>query len=214
MDAIERVEVATRTRLTYHLAHQYGPFAQTQSANFHARFQHAGWLAKVRRDTDQSSDKFIDHYKGNYNGFPDVPVWMLTEVITLGSLSRLYNGMHNRDKTAVASYFNLHWRRLGNWLHVLTYIRNVCAHHGRLWNRSLAIQPQAINDPNWSPPITPTRDRVFIVLLILRQLLKEIGNGEDWKVDVDALLDRYAEDQSLLTSMGVPADWKTHPLWV
>jgi abortive infection bacteriophage resistance protein len=213
MDAIERVEIATRTRLTYHLSHTYGPFAQSQAANFHPQFRHTSWLTRVRGDTSRSSDKFIDHYKQNYHGFPDVPVWMLTEIITLGSLSRLYEGLLNRDKSAIASYFNINRHRLKDWLHVLTYVRNVCAHHGRLWNRSLAIRPQAINEPSWSPPNTLKSDRIFIVLLILRQLLVQIGNGEDWKRDVDALLEQYSAEPNFLDWMGVPATWKLHPLW-
>jgi abortive infection bacteriophage resistance protein len=89
MDAIERIEIATRTRLTYHLARTYGRFAQTQAANFYREFNHGAWLTIARAVPQRSADGFIKHYKLTCSGFPDVPVWMLTEVISLGSLSRL-----------------------------------------------------------------------------------------------------------------------------
>ena len=77
---------------------------------------------------------------------------MLTEVMSLGSLSLCYKGLKNdhkagvEDKKAISQHFNLHHKRLTDWLHTLTYVRNVCAHHSRLWNRELAIRPDKVKD--------------------------------------------------------------------
>ncbi|WP_411741468.1 Abi family protein [Pseudomonas sp. BF-RE-29] len=45
------------------------------------------------------------------------------------------------DKKAIASRFNLPFEVLASWLHTLTFIRNCCTHHSRLWNRELSIRP-------------------------------------------------------------------------
>ena len=82
IDAIERIEVATRTRISYVLAHKYGAFAHTEASNFHPRFKHNDWLTKVERETGRSSEEFITHYQAKYNGFPTLPIWMVTEVMT------------------------------------------------------------------------------------------------------------------------------------
>jgi abortive infection bacteriophage resistance protein len=213
LDAIERVEVAVRTQLTYHLADTYGAFGHTAAANFHSKFEHAKWLAQIEIETQRSNDEFIQHYQREYDGFPTIPLWMLTEVMSLGNLSRLYQGLQPNDKRPIASHFNLHHKRLVDWLHTLTYVRNVCAHHSRLWNRELAIRPDKVKDSNWLPPITPRNDRMFYVLLILRHLLAATGNGTDWANEVNQLLAPFAENRQWRAAMGVPDQWEHHPVW-
>jgi len=219
LDAIERVNVAIRTQITYHMAHTYGAFAHTDRRNFHPRFDHAVWLLKLEGEASRSSDEFIRHFKNKYRGFPTIPVWMLTEVMTLGALSFFYKGLQNNqkagieDKKAVAKHFNIHHKRLGNWLHTLTYIRNICAHHSRLWNRELAIRPDQNKAAEWSPPVTPRNDRIFYILLMLRHLLRGTDNGDSWATDATTLLEKIAINERWRTAMGMPENWKEHPIW-
>lgn len=213
IDGIERVEVAIRTQLTYHLAHKYGPFAHTSSINFHPKFFHANWLQQIEDETTRSSEEFIQHYQREYNGFPTIPIWMLTEVMSLGALSKLYKGLQNEDKKSVSVKFNIHHKKLGDWLHTLTYVRNVCAHHGRLWNRELAIRPDTDKDLNWKPPITPTNTRVFYILLMIRFLLRNISNNNEWQISCTSLLNPVAEEDLWRVAMGMPPNWQNHPIW-
>lgn len=219
LDALEKIEIAVRTRITYHMGHKYGAFAHTDAANFHNKFNHAIWLEKLENETLRSSDKFIQHYKNKYTSFPRIPVWMLTEVISFGALSFFYMGLRNdrnagvEDKKIIADYFNLHHKRLGDWLHTLTYIRNICAHHGRLWNRELAIRPDKAKQTEWLPPLTPRNDRIFYILLMLRHLLKPLAYSDDWSLAITELIEPIAENDFYRKSMGVPKNWKEHPLW-
>lgn len=220
MDAIERIEIAVRTRITYHMGYSYGAFAHTDPKNFHPAFEHSQWLAKLEAETTRSSDEFIRHFRDKYRGFPAIPVWMVTEVMTLGALSFFYKGLRNdrkigvEDKKSIATHFDVHHKRLGNWLHTLTYIRNVCAHHSRLWNRELAIRPDASKAPNWRAPITPRNDRIFYVLLMMRHLLHATGNNADWQQEITNLLSPIADKPHFRRAMGMPESWKEHRLWV
>ena len=213
MDAIERIEVHIRTLVTYHLGHRYGAFGHTDCANFHPGFNHANWLAKLESEARQSKDVFVEHFKRNYTGFPTLPIWMSTEVMSLGSLSFCYTGLKNPDKRQIADQLDIHHKRLKDWLHTLTYIRNLCAHHGRLWNRELAIKPERVRESEWNPPITPRHDRLFYALLILRVLLRSNHNGDTWAGSCNELLETLASEQRYRVAMGLPADWKAHPLW-
>jgi len=213
MDAIERVEVHIRTLVTYHLGHQYGPFGHTDPANFHPGFDHARWLTKLEGEALQSKDAFVEHFKIKYTGFPTLPIWMSTEVMSLGSLSFCYKGLKNPDKQHIARQLGVHHKRLKDWLHTLTYVRNICAHHSRLWNRNLAIKPERVRDPQWNPPITPRHDRLFYVLLVLRVLLRSNHNGGHWAASCNDLLDTFAGEERYRIAMGMPSDWKVHPLW-
>lgn len=214
MDAIERVEVLIRTRLAYFIAHQYGPFGHLNPAHFHPGFDHAKWKSLVDTESTRSTEAFIEHYRNHYLGFPSLPIWMVTEVMSLGTLSHFYRGMSNPDKRSLSMEFQLHPKRLGEWLHCLTYIRNVCAHHSRLWNRELAIKP----DPKgslWAPPVTPTNERIFFVLLMLRFLLRVGGgHGDDWQLACNDLILPIIQEPSFRLAMGFPTDWLQHPLWV
>ncbi len=213
MDAIERIEVHIRTLVTYHLGHRYGAFGHTDPANFHPRFNHAIWLAKLESEARQSKDVFVEHFKRNYTGFPTLPIWMSTEVMSLGALSFCYTGLRNPDKRRIAEQLDVHHKRLKDWLHTLTYIRNLCAHHGRLWNRELAIKPERVREPEWNPPVTPRHDRLFYALLILRVLLRSNHNGDTWAASCNELLETLASEKRYRIAMGLPRDWKAHPLW-
>ena len=219
LDALERVEIAIRTRITYHMGHRYGAFGHTDATNFHPGFDHAKWLAKLEEETRRSSDEFIRHYRAKYSGFPRIPIWMLTEVMSFGALSFFYKGLRNdhksgvEDKKAVADYFGLHHKRLGDWLHTLTYVRNVCAHHSRLWNRELAIRPDRAKHHEWLPPATPRNDRIFYILLMLRHLQRSSENGDKWALEVTRLLKPMAAVHGYRVAMGMPENWQEHPVW-
>jgi len=214
MDAIERIEVSIRTRLTYVLAHAFGAFGHTNARNFHPQFKHTTWLNRLDDEVQRSSEEFIRHFQQSYQGFPRIPIWMTTEIISFGALSRLYKGLKHEHKRKVADAYSLHHRTLMDWMHVLTYIRNVCAHHNRLWNRELAIRPRLRGLPEkWQPPHTPRNDRIFIILLILNHLLKAGDNGDDWRDAVFNLIEPVTASPRWATAMGFPEQWKEHSLW-
>ncbi|MFK5948469.1 MAG: Abi family protein [Methylococcales bacterium] len=206
--------MALRTSITYTLSHTYGTFSHTQAANFRSNFRHNQWLARVEQDAASSQEDFIRHYRNKYQGFPRLPIWMATEVITLGALSRLYEGMLKLDQDAVASDYNIQPAVLRTWLRTLTYIRNLCAHHARLWNRQLSVAPEMPrHDVRWQAPLTPTNRRLFAVLLILRQMMHHHHQGLHWQQCVTQLLEPISEKAYWRTAMGLPDDWQAHPLW-
>lgn len=217
---LEQVEISIRTTLSYYIGHTYDAFGHLDSENFHPQFKHEEWMQRVTLSVEESSDEFLKHFQRNYIGFPKVPIWMLTEVMSMGALSRLYKGMRNDkkigqvDKQNIANDFNMHYKQLQDWLHVLTYVRNVCAHHSRLWNRELAIRPERIRNANWLPPHTPRNDRIFVILLMIKQLLRNNQQVIDWKAAIEELLNPYSDNEFMRAAMGFPRDWTRHPLWV
>lgn len=213
LEAIADVEVAMRTRVTYQIALAHGPFGHTDATNFHPNFNHQRWIDKLYGEVERSQDKFIQHYKSSYQGFPILPIWMTTEVMSLGALSILCSGLNNLDRRAVADYFDLPGKALKDWMHTITYVRNVSAHHSRLWNRQLAIRTGSMKAQNWQPPVTPRKDRLFYVLLMLSHLMKATGGREAWVQKVNELLMPVADNYIEREAMGLPEEWLAHPLW-
>lgn len=141
---------------------------------------------------------------------------MFTEIISFGSLSILFKGLKNEDKRYIATnYYKLHPKTLIHWLHFLTYVRNICAHHSRLLNKELDIRPRLDGLNNlWMPPFTPRNYRSFFVLLVLKYLLKHSGNGEQWTNSCDQLISPLLSKYNwAYESMGLPKKWRDHPLW-
>lgn len=214
VDAIERIEVMIRTKITYHFGHRYGAFGHIQQANFHNNFNHAAWLSNVNGEVSRSKEEFIKHYQTKYDGFPVLPIWILTETMSLGALSMFYKGMINDDKASIARELNVHYKCLSSWLHMLTYIRNICAHHSRLWNRELAIKSEhKPSEKYWLPPSTPRNDRLFYVLLVLHNLLSYSNNHIDWKANCEKLLMPITANRRWQIAMGMPDNWIDHPVW-
>lgn len=213
LDAIEHIEVAVRTQVTYQFGHVHGAFGHTEAKNFHPKFDHAVWLRKLEQEIERAQDNFIVHYRNTYTGFPSLPVWMTTEVMSLGSLSYFCKGLNTVDRRVVADFFNLPAKALQDWMHTFTYIRNVSAHHSRLWNRNFAIRPGRMKDRAWQQPTTPRFNRIFFVLLMLRHMQVACKKHSEWVEQVTQLIKPIAQTPEYRVAMGMPEDWEQHPLW-
>ncbi len=213
MDAIGCIEVCIRTLFAYQIGCRYDTFGHAVCANFHPEFEHSRWLRKIEGEAERSKETFISHYRRHYHDFPTLPVWMATEVMSLGSLSVGYSGLKYEDRAIFSQEFDHHHKRLADWFRTLNYVRNVCSHHGRLWNRVLELTPRITPDDHWTPPATPRRDRVFYALLIIRDLLRKSGASNDWKERCDELLKPIANSRKWRLAMGMPENYLNHPVW-
>jgi abortive infection bacteriophage resistance protein len=150
------IEIYFRTQIIYELSHARGAFAYYDSANFYDASKHKEWTDSLAEEVNRGKEAFLEHYKATYEGFPCLPLWMACEVMSVGSLSLLYRNLTRDLQKKAYPACGVSYVVLPNWMHVITYLRNTCAHHSRLWNRILAIQPlipgitqwQALNPDN------------------------------------------------------------------
>jgi abortive infection bacteriophage resistance protein len=212
LDAIERVEILARTVVTYTMGHGYGAFAHTTPSSFDSKFSHSTWHDDLSKEITRAKENFLEHFRSTYDGFPRVPIWMASEVMSLGTLSKMFKGMHTADQQRMARTWGVHQMIAGSWMHSLSYVRNVCAHHGRLWNRELAIKPVLPRrDPEWSTVVN--NRRVYAVLCLLRQLTRSAYGGDEWAATVVALLSLLNGKHRWLNAMGADQNWATHTFW-
>lgn len=169
----------------------------------------------------KNPEVFIKHYKKKYNHPDNPPSWMCVELLTIGELSRLFKGLKsNSDKQEIADFFKLHHTVFESWLHTLTYVRNICAHHSRLWNRDFAIRPEILKKPKikWINSQFNLNHRTFYFLCILKYMLCSANPNNKMKQKVIALLKMYP--QVPIKYIGIPSDimgnlydWENEPLW-
>ena len=218
-EALEIVEIDSRTAIAYHFGETHGPFGHTHAKNFSSRFEHPEWLTVVRRETKRSKELFVTHFKANYQEYPNLPVWVATELMSFGSLSRMYEGMHKENQREIAHRYGRQTQVWASWLHHLNYVRNLCAHHARLWDRVWSIKPQLPHGKAWrNQDILPGNNRLFITLLILNTIMKRCPAIEtfrqEWKSRIETLISNPPAAIDPFQKMGLPDTWKTHPLWM
>ena len=216
-EALETVEVDLRATVAYEFGQEYGAFGHTDAANFHHHFPHRGWLERLREEAERSSELFVSHFKSTYEEFPDLPVWTVTETMSFGSLSKMIGGMHKTCLKRVARRYRLQPQTLRKTTHHFVYIRNLCAHHSRLWDRVWAIKPMLPAGKNWAPPLLPGNNRLYSTLLLLRHFMAHISAvqpfASQWQQRLLTHLAKPPSAAAPLVKMGMPVNWTEHSAW-
>ena len=96
-EVLEKIEIQIRTLFAYYFGENYGPWGYTESLKFSLNFNHYDWFEKINNEISRSREKFIQHYRIKYSKSPYLPIWMVTEVFSFGSLSAMYAGMKPSD---------------------------------------------------------------------------------------------------------------------
>jgi abortive infection bacteriophage resistance protein len=227
MDALERIEVAFRVDISHTLG-EYGPFAYLSPECLFDDFaqainqktgitDHQSWLQKQALMINRSKEEFIRHNKEKY-GLP-LPIWIACEVWDFGTLSTLYDGMRQQDQDRISARYGIHdGRVLASWLRSLNYLRNVCAHHSRLWNRNMVDQPKKpgsgeapLFEQAWQPGQEHRLARVFVLLCVIQQLLTTINPNSSWWQRLKDLLTAFPDLAHVgldLKGMGAIDGWE------
>ncbi len=239
LDAIERIEVAVRTRLVYHFVQTNGGFGHLDEKNLPhfkkipflkrlkrdlkslAKFKglkqsdHQSWLASLKQEQSRSGDKFVKHFQETYGDEHDyLPLWMACELMTCGTTLRLMNGVEKTVIRQIATDFGFPDQQLLSWTKALFALRNACAHHSRIWNRGFGVKPSIPGknkNPQWHTEPKFDNQRVGFMLTVSYLWLGKISATSQWRKRLFDLFDEYPEIQ--LGEMGLPSDWRNHTLW-
>lgn len=214
-EALEVIEITVRAITSHEMAQKYGPFFHEKAANFYERFNYEGWVTKVHDEAIRSREIFIAHYKEKYEGFPKLPIWVAVEIMSFGSISLLIDNLKRQDQEVLAKKLGLHTTILMSWLHTLAYVRNICAHHARLWDRKLSIAMRAPKDPRWRNVNTA---RLGAVLLAINQFLHKLPIEQsiiqEWRREIGTLFEQKIEVENFWGIMGIPGGLEDHSLWI
>lgn len=231
-DCIETIEVAIRTQMIYQMAifHQDSHWQDNKAFFVPPYVNRIGNLIDPFSDFQsiiskagmaRTPETFIRHYNQNYDLPINPPCWMSFELLTIGELSFLFRGLKNKaDKRRIANFFDLHPTVFTSWLHTLTYVRNLCAHHSRLWNRELAIVPEKLLKPEgkWISKLFENNKRVFYFLSVLRYLLLRANPGNNLPFKLHSLMNKF--HMIPIKYLGIPSDgngnlldWRSEPIW-
>jgi len=187
MEAIERIEVSLRAQWGRELALQGGSHAYMDSSLFKCTRKHERNLAKIDRTFKNSNEKFIKHYKENYDIPALPPVWTVVEIMTFGMLSHWFENTKDiNTKKAIIRAFKIPTIEiLESIFHALTPVRNVCAHHSRLWNRRFPLSFLHIKNMknDLVPRNSPNHQANYLYnyLVVIQHLMHSISPNSQWK---------------------------------
>ena len=228
IDAIERIEVSLRSRWAHVLAGKYGILAYQDNSVFDNQMIRKT-LARIIFENVQSSDQpCITHYLENNQ---KIPIWGLCEVLTYGELLSMFNAIKPRKiKNEILNGFDLDEKVASSFFNALRIVRNICAHHGRLWNKRLFLnfiaptRPQNLSETINYPIIAEsdsdeaqskkldTQKSIYNIIVMLLYFVGKIAPQSKWRSRLTHLLNS-PENTKYLSQMGFPADWKSRPLW-
>lgn len=200
---IEKIEINLRCRTANYFSAKYGVLGYKNPAFFANAEYHQAFLEDMDDEIRRNKKApFVKNFETNYEG-GELPFYALTEISSFGTLSKFFKNMKNEDKKMVAQEFGVGYTFLESWLESISYVRNICAHYGRLYNAKLAKKPTLYKD-YYSNGIR--NDRLFAVILCLKQLLKKDSHWGSFVTTLDALIEKY--DDIHINSMGFPENWK------
>ncbi|UAB78290.1 Abi family protein [Erythrobacter sp. SCSIO 43205] len=190
-DAIGKYELLFRNAMSEELSQRFGGHPYENVAAFKNAKAHAQAYQMLLSTYDKSKDQRAKHYRAKYNPPLLPPIWTMKEFLTFGAAGRLFKCLDGTTRGGVARGFGVPSTAVfQSWQDAFVDLRNICAHHDRLFNRSFQKQPQTLNSAS-IPSANPTKLKAIIECL--DHCLKSKGKKPATNPKVAKLLSRYSE---------------------
>ena len=205
--AIAPIEIKARTLLAYHLSTACGPVAHEDVRYFKSARAHAKSMESLTRERNRALKDGVPCVVHNIERYGDLPIWAAIEILSMGTVSQLYGNLDPSKSDVsklVAKGFGVKPFMLRSWLRHLTYVRNICGHHSRLYNRVMTIRAALlrVDSPYDS-------EKEFPTIVVLKRIY-ERSWPDTWGEMADELsgiVDRHAGVS--LSPMGFPSGWES-----
>jgi abortive infection bacteriophage resistance protein len=222
---LEKIEISIRAKMIYEFWHNNDAFWYKDRKHYKNGYSFDILIGKLEYAVSKSDEDFIKSFGQKYSdSLP--PACMVLEVSSFGNLSNLFGNLSRKtpEARAIANYYGLDETTFASWIHSLTYVRNLCAHHSRLWNRIMGISPKIPDSPkkifisntllpNPSDENKPyiNNNRVYYLLSMIIYLMNTINPNHRVKEKFLDLLKLYPLID--IKSMGFPNGWQEEHLW-
>lgn len=202
---VEKIEVRLRCSLANYFSNEYGVLAYHNTEHFDLSEDqfvifHDELLREIARNR---RNPFIRNFTENYVG-GDIPLYALVEIMSFGTLSKFFKNLKGPDKKAIAKEYGVGYTFLESWFESVAYVRNICAHYGRLYNIKVTKPPTLYKEYTGSGLRNTT---VFAILLVIKHLM---AHDPQWPRFVADLILLISEHPGVsLDYLGFPNDWET-----
>lgn len=133
-----------------------------------------------------------------------MPMYALVELFSFGTLSKFFKNMKNEDKKMISSTYNVGWTYFESWIESIAYVRNICAHYGRIYNAKLAKRPTLYKQYS---RLNIDNSHIFSTLICLSHLMPQDVHWLSFVDQIELLIENYPYVKIEL--MGFPDNWKS-----
>lgn len=212
--------MVTEFSLAYHSGLWYLDKTLFDNLHYHEEF-----ILDLKQEFARSTDPFARDYVRDHPNWnektsdgdnPDA--WLIFETATFGRMSKMYKNMKSQSplKSKIAKEFGLYsTKELSSWLEALSVLRNIIAHHSRLWYRIISKMPtnvQKCRDEWLGTEMNDyQRQHAFGVISCLLYLCNAIYPNNKLKKDILRLF--KAHPSIPVYKLGFVDGWENSPLW-
>lgn len=200
LDALADAEVALKAHLSNAWAHHTSSVGYLDEAEFNMELQDSlgesyarETKARIRQAIDASREEYIAHHRSHLG--EDPPIWVGLGVVTLGTTSKLYKVCnHVKVKQQVASALGLKdINTAESALEGLSVLRNLCAHHHRLWNRTGLVGVRLPNAWKTEQDRAVYHRTPWALIELVRRVVSRTGLNPGFSERLDRLLKDYED---------------------
>ena len=226
LDALERIELSVRVDIA-HLLGEKDIHAQENPGLFHGHFskqkltkgrdhgktRHQIWLKRYEQMLFRARrEPFVEHYISKYG---KLPIWVAVEVWDFGLMSKLFSGMKPDDQLSIANkYAATNGKAFSGWLRGLNFIRNVSAHHSRLWNINVLERAALLQDDKYWKQLNSARS--FYYFCLMKRMMDVICPHSSWRQRFEDLMNEFPDvgcEAVSLADFGLIDNWQEWDLW-
>ena len=213
---LEDIEIALRTHIGYVLGSQDtsddATLSYLNADNFVSPVHHEDVMKELQGAIgDNKNEAFIKHHQTKYNG--KLPVWAIVETLSFGALSRLFAALNQSIKNEICEkyYYGIRPQIIENIMEGLVVLRNICAHHSRLYNRGIPNTPRiSKEDINYyisqGYQSNEIGKKLFFRLVMIDRLTDNKSFVDNLASDIEKLYEKYPFVK--MSHYGIKSNWQ------
>jgi abortive infection bacteriophage resistance protein len=224
---IEQIEIAVRSKMIYHLSITYGGLWYLNPDLFDSTIHiyngksmtaHSKVLEDLQKEFSRSQEDFVKDHKRHH---PEQPVeaWKILEIASMGTLSKLYKNLKITlpERSVISNEMGVNSPHVfSGWLESIAFIRNVIAHHSRLWSRTMVKRPgMQLKNPAGAWFIQPLKqgqiDKPFSTISCMIYMCNFLNPTQEIKSKIIDLIQSYPNVP--IYKLGFFNRWRSEPLW-
>lgn len=233
LDAIGIIEISMRCCLIDNFADfkPYNPFILNNADIFEPKSKNLqSFYDGKAKCWGRSKEDFVKHF--NYK-YAFSPIWVEIETWTMGTIRDCIISLKPQYLHAMTKHFQCQdYNKLKNWTRCLVSLRNISAHHGRLWNKELLginlagkqfdfhehimTHTKNIKDYNIQNQTNINSNRkVYMYCIMIWHILKIVQPDSDWNIRLRDLMKTLPTHMPHvgLVNMGFANDWQQQQFW-
>lgn len=235
---ILEIENNVKAVLSHDFSKKYGHDNYLKISNFDISVKHwekktaaqkigdvSSLIANIQRDISRQLSKNNPMISHNMLTYGYVPLWVLVNSLTLGTISVFYSYLKQKDQNDVGRKFSLRPDEMTKILFVLTIYRNACAHDERFYNLKALkndTKPNMIKTNSIHHKLSIPKDKsnnpiygkndLFAIVIICKLILNKNSFGKFADL-VKSQIDKLSGSlktigiNDVLKEMGFPSDW-------